>query len=246
MSEKEITIKEQKQMLIDYFHRKMFLNDTSPCLVENLFEYTVVDDDIVLTKILSENLSDNVLEVPKAFDCADDINFSFNRELNVLNLNSISSFKRPCVIGKKIGEVYAEGLDVIPNNFASFSELYCLYANNAKKVCRGAFYACESLKDIFLDRVEEIETIAFSRCDSLECLTLLRVKKLAEKSFFKNLKLKEIHFKDINELYLYSFVDNNSDLTLYFHGMSNLDNVNILGGTKDEFLQKYNVVFKVK
>lgn len=241
-----MTIEEQKEILKEYYYKKKLFNDESKCYVDDIFEYDVIDnEDIVLLGVNFSKLSTNIIEVPEVFDCADNVLFFSEKNiLKELNINSIKKIIRPCTLSGDIENLYAENLECITNNFASFSGLKFVMANKAINVKRGAFYYCIHLEEIIMNNLEKIEFSAFSHCESLEKLDLRSVKIIENTAFSHCLNLKSVDLCDLEEISLTSFSDCAKDLILCFHKRKDLSNLKVVDGTLEGFLLKYKVEFR--
>lgn len=240
-----MTIEEQKEVLKEYYYKKKLFNDDEKCYVDEIFGYDIINNDIVLLEVDFSKLSTDIIEVPEVFDCADNVMFLNEKNiLKELNISSIKRIIRPCTISGDIENLYAESLECITNNFASFSGLKFVMANKAREVKRGAFYNCSHLEEIIMNNVEKIELAAFSRCDSLERLDLKSVKIIEAGAFTFCSNLKFVDLCDLEEISLTSFSNCSKDLILCFHKRKDLSNLKVIDGTVEEFLLKYKVEFR--
>lgn len=240
-----MTIEEQKTVLKEYYYKKKLFNDSEKCYVDGIFMYDIIDNDIVLLEVDFSKLSTDSIVVPEVFDYADNVMFLIEEgTLKELNMNSIKRILRPCTISGDIENLYAENLECITNNFASFSGLKFVMANKATEVKRGAFYKCIHLEEIIMNNLEKIELVAFSHCKSLERIDLKSVKIIETSAFNSCSNLKFVDLCDLEEISLTSFSDCSKDLILCFHKRKDLSNLKVIDGTLEEFLSKYKVEFR--
>lgn len=239
-----MTIEEQKEVLKEYYYKKKLFNDSEKCYVDGVFGYDVIDNDIVLVEVDFSKLSTDSIVVPEVFDCADNVMFlNVNGELKELDINSIKRIIRPCTISGDIENLYAESLECITNNFASFSGLRFVMANKVTEVMRGAFYNCTHLEEIIMNSVEKIGLGAFSHCENLESLDLMNVTIIDPGAFTFCSKLKSVDLCKLEKVSLTSFSNCSKDLTLKFHKRKDLSNLKVIDGTLEDFISKYKVEF---